>query len=160
MFKSVTDFFLRKISWLMKLSFLIISVYLKIARVTWHYQFFVCQMVSLLRITLVWWIRLHNTPLWNVWEICAPSLWRKFIYQHTPGSNRVSSNFPTIFFPLTIILWRKKLLQILPIQFLCFKGNLLWNKILSMYKNLNDLEQFQGFIKFWNYINCNCKIYR
>ena len=130
---------------MMKLSFLIISDVTKhcTSNMTLSINL-VCQMVFLLRITLVWKIVVkrivHTTQIFAHYHW----LWPKFIINILLWRNRVSSSFLTFLFPLNIIFWRKKLLQILPIQSLCFKGKLIWDKVLSIYKNLNDWEQFQA----------------
>ena len=45
-------------------------------------------------------------------------------------------------------------------QALWFKGNLLWNKIPSKYKNLNSLEESKRQIEQWSPNTCSCKIYK
>ena len=44
------------------------------------------------------------------------------------------------------------------IQALCFKGCLIWNTVLNIFKNIGNIEDFKEHIKGWKPTTCSCKL--
>ena len=44
------------------------------------------------------------------------------------------------------------------IQALCFKGSLIWNTVLNIFKNIDNTEDFKEYIKGWKPTTRSCKL--